>query len=78
MNKNANIWSKLRVTPIEDEVRENRLQWFAHAHRSWICTAIKELIVISYRYFRWRRRFKKTYIEAITYDIKALAKSRSN
>lgn len=31
--KNANIWSKLGIAPIEDKVRENRLRWFGHVHK---------------------------------------------
>ena len=71
--RNEDIRSLVRVAPIKDEMRENRLQWFGHIGRRPIDALVKRVEKIDIEQGKkLRGRPKMTLLEVVTKDMKLL------
>ena len=71
--RNEDICSLVGVAPIEDKMRENRLQWFGHIGRRPIDAPVRRVKKINIEQGKnFRGRPKKTWMEVVKKYIKLL------
>lgn len=71
--KNENIRGKLKVAPIEDKMRENRVRWFDHVQRRFIDATVRRIDRLEVTgASRGGGRRKKTWKELVRNDLMAL------
>ena len=64
--KNEDIRNLVRIAPIEDKMRKNRLRWFNHVERRPIDTPVRRVEKIDIEQGKkLRRRSKMTWIEVV-------------
>jgi len=71
--RNGVIRGKIRVTPIEDKIREAKLRWFGHGRRKSMDASVRRCENINHLDCkRSRGRPKKSRSEVIRHDLKTL------
>ena len=71
--RNEDIRSLVRVVPIKDKMRENRLQWFDHIGHRPIDAPVKRVEKIDIEQGKkLRGRSKMTWMEVVKKDMKLL------
>jgi len=75
--RNEVIRDKIRVTSIEDKIREATFRWFGQIRRRSMDERVKRCEKIDQPdYRRSRRRPKKSWSEAIRHDLKTSSSGR--
>ncbi|KAI0523277.1 hypothetical protein KFK09_005672 [Dendrobium nobile] len=71
--RNEHICEKIRVAPVEDNIRESRIRWFGHIKRQPSDDPVRKVEVLDFTYVKKGRvRTKKFWLENIRNDLSLL------